>query len=233
MVMDQKMKEVISKVEKLLRLAKSDNENEAKLALQRAQELQQKYKFSIEEVEVEEEERVEELEVESPDTKTLNSLFTQMAAHLNKHYQVMLYIQHNWDHVGKHSKKLRIVGLPVDVEIFKQVLFFAYNSMRKMADLYVKSLPAYYTRSQKSGSKNDYCYGFMKGMAQALRKNEQEMALMVITPEAVVKYMDEKSRDFRKGEAPQRTTNHDYKAFTTGQQDGESIMKEKPTNRLT
>ena len=34
MVMDQKMKEVISKVEKLLRLAKSDNENEAKQILE-------------------------------------------------------------------------------------------------------------------------------------------------------------------------------------------------------
>jgi hypothetical protein len=65
---NEQMKEVIKKVQKLLALAQSDNENEARLALQKAQELQAKYNIVFDQLDVEDEsQKVIEEKYDAPD----------------------------------------------------------------------------------------------------------------------------------------------------------------------
>ena len=69
---NEQMKEVIKKVQKLLALAQSDNENEARLALQKAQELQAKYNIVFDQLDVEDEsQKVIEEKYDAPDTESL------------------------------------------------------------------------------------------------------------------------------------------------------------------
>lgn len=218
---NEQMASVISKIQKLLALAESDNENEAKLALQRAQELQAKYNVVFDQINVEDN-KVTEESYQSPDTKTLNSFFCQMAAYLADHYRVRIYIHHFYKD-GTPVKDLRVVGLPFDVEVFKQSLYFAYNAMRSLSRSFVRRLPEYWSRSSKAASKNDYCFGFIKGVAEALRENETEKALIVVTPAAVVEYMNKLS--LRRGSSLKRASNGDRSAFQAGMSDGRASMK--------
>jgi ribosomal protein L17 len=145
---NEQMKEVIKKVQKLLALAQSDNENEARLALQKAQELQAKYNIVFDQLDIEDEsQKVIEEKYDAPDTESLNSLFKMMACNLADHYRVKTYINvhREWGTVdGKYQrttkKQLVVVGLPFDVEVFKQSLFFAYNAMRKLATTFVRQV---------------------------------------------------------------------------------------------
>ena len=122
---NEQMKEVIKKVQKLLALAQSDNENEARLALQKAQELQAKYNIVFDQLDIEDEsQKVIEEKYDAPDTESLNSLFKMMACSLADHYRVKTYINihREWATVnGSYQrtmkKQLVVVGLPFDVEV--------------------------------------------------------------------------------------------------------------------
>lgn len=228
---NEQMKEVIKKVQKLLALAQSDNENEARLALQKAQELQAKYNIVFDQLDIEDEsQKVIEEKYDAPDTESLNSLFTMMACNLADHYRVKTYINvhREWGTVdGKYQrttkKQLVVVGLPFDVEVFKQSLFFAYNAMRKLATTFVRQLPSFYTRSQKLLSKNDYCFGFIKGCVKGLEENEMTKALIVVTPHVVIEHMN--SMKLGAAAPMARASRGDYDAFEAGHRDGKDSMK--------
>lgn len=228
---NEQIKEIAKKIKKLLALSKSDNENEAMLALQKAQELQAKYNVVFDQISLEEDsQQVIEERYESPDTKSFNSLFSMIASALADHYRVKLYINVKGTHTvvdGKlkfgTKKELAVVGLPFDVEVYKQSLFFAYGALRKCADRFVKKLPDYYTRSQKSHSKNDYCFGFIHGCVKGLKDNEMSKALVIRTPEAVVKYME--NLFLRKGKSSGRAGRGDMGAYAAGHRDGVDSMK--------
>ena len=167
---------------------------------------------------------------DAPDTESLNSLFKMMACNLADHYRVKTYINvhREWGTVdGKYQrttkKQLVVVGLPFDVEVFKQSLFFAYNAMRKLATTFVRQLPSFYTRSQKLLSKNDYCFGFIKGCVKGLEENEMTKALIVVTPHAVIEHMN--SMKLGAAAPMARASRGDYDAFEAGHRDGKASMK--------
>lgn len=222
--------EIIAKIQKLYALAQSDNENEARLAMQKAQELQARYNVSVEELSVEQEPEVKSEAVDSPDTKTLNSFFKLLANRLASHYRVKVYIRERY-HNYTREVKLMIVGLPVDVEVFKQSLYFAYSAMRKLATTFVRQLPNYYSRSDKTRMKNDYYMGFIHGCDQALTQNETEKALMIVTPQAVVKYINNLSlRGSSKCSVSRAWSDEAQRA---GYNDGVASMRNSGANRLT
>ncbi len=223
---------IISKIEKLLRLSQSSNEHEAMSALKHAQLLQAKYNVSVEDVTAKtQEDKVVEEEFDSPDTKTLNGWFKQTCARLQDHYRVKSYIRITRCGRKQQDAHLVIVGLPFDVKVFKQTLFFAYNSMRTFSTAYVRSLPSYYSRTRKIRYKNDYIDGFLAGVDKALTESETENALIVRTPNAVVEHMAQKR--LRKGNGSSHIGAGNHASYSAGFSDGKDAMRNRGTNRLT
>lgn len=174
---------IIEKIKKLLALSKSDNPNEAYLAMTRAQELQAKYNVTVAEVEERSEDVIDVKDMPT-DTKTANSQFILLASALAEHFRVRVY--------RSTRGYLGIVGLAQDVTVFQEVFHFMYEALRNTATKYVKSLPNTMSRSEKTANKNTYVRGFISGASEALTLNETEHALVVVAPQTVVKYMKEK-----------------------------------------
>lgn len=219
---NEEMQKVLNKINKLLALSESDNVNEAKLALQRAQELQAKYNIVFDKAMIEEDNQVKEELCESPDTKSLNSLFTTMAAHLEDHFRVKVMIRTRYFGSGRSEKYLVIIGLPFDVEVFKSSFYFAYNSMRSLSNSFVKRLPKELGRSSKLRMKNDYCFGFILGCVEALKENAQSKALMIVTPDVVVKHL--RKYNLKVERFHQRSSAGSRDSMDAGYLDGKSAM---------
>lgn len=75
---------------------------------------------------------------------------------------------------------------------------------------------------RKSGVKNSYCLGFIEGLQQSYEeqvKQDETMALAVVVPERVDRYMDEKLT-LRKTKRSTVTVSSDQSIWDTGKTDG-------------
>lgn len=75
---------------------------------------------------------------------------------------------------------------------------------------------------RKSGVKNSYCLGFIEGLEQSYEeqvKQDETMALAVVVPESVDRYMDEKLT-FRKAKRTTVTVSSDQSIWDSGKTDG-------------
>lgn len=219
---NEEMQKVLNKINKLLALSESDTINEAKLALQRAQELQAKYNIVFDKAMIDDEPQVKEELCESPDTKSLNSLFTILAANLQDHFRVKTIIRTKRNYDFTTTKYLVVIGLPFDVEVFKSSFYFAYNSMRSLSNSFVKRLPKDLSRSTKLKMKNDYCFGFIHGCVDALKENEASKALMIVTPNSVVRHLQ--TMHLRRCVSPQRSSAGSRSSMDAGFRDGKATM---------
>lgn len=209
----EEIQKAIDKVRKLLALAgNNDSPAQIQAALMKVQELQAKYGFHVSELQSEEEVEVITVAKDSPDTKSLNSIYTSTASVLAGHFRVKVYIR-----TGS-SSQLCIIGLSEDVAIFEEVLSFVYTAMRRLASQVVKRLEG--TRSYKLQFKNTYYGAFLRGVSDALKANEESNALMVVTPDAVVKEYSQLS--FVKSSSARMSVKDDY-AQAQGYRDGKFV----------
>lgn len=203
---------IIEKVKKLLALAKSDNANEAYLAMTRAQEIQAKYNIRVTEIE-EKEETVIDITVSPEDTKSTTSAYLYLGSHLAKHFRVEVY---------KSRAGLGIIGLSQDVEVFQEVFRFVYAALRNISARFVKSLPSCMDRSTKTAEKNLYIRGFITGAGESLELNEAEHALVVVTPQSVTQYKDKKCNGVWRSSAKM---SHNAATYNAGYQDGMAVTR--------
>jgi hypothetical protein len=128
--------EVVQKVAKLLRLATSDNPNEAALAAAKAQELMDRYEISksmLEEGEQEKEsdepivnfaEKGDPLEEGGKSEQWKNALGMIVA----KFNGCRVYVEH----AARYSKKLQIVGRPSDVQAVRYLYEYLKNEVVRL-----------------------------------------------------------------------------------------------------
>ena len=110
----------------------------------------------------------------------------------------------------------------LDVEVFKSSFYFAYNSMRSLSNSFVKRLPKDLSRSTKLKMKNDYCFGFIYGCVDALKENEASKALMIVTPQSVVRHLQ--TMHLRRSVSPQRSSAGSRSSMDAGFRDGKATM---------
>lgn len=210
----EEIRKAIDKVRKLLALVgNNDSPAQIQAALMKVQELQAKYGFHVSELQSEEEVEVITVSKDSPDTKSLNSIYTSTASVLAGHFRVKVYIRT----MGNKSQ-LCVIGFSEDVGIFEEVLSFVYTAMRRLASQVVKSLEG--TRTYKLQFKNTYYGAFLRGVSDALKANEESNALMVITPDAVVKEYSQLS--LIKSSSARMSVKDDY-AQAQGYRDGKFV----------
>lgn len=143
--------EIIEKIQKLLSLANSDNQNEAELASKKAQELLIKYNLSMAQVEVKEYDKLEIEIGRNPSNKFVNDI-------LFKFFFVYPF---------KSGKFFIYNGTKENLQVAMFVRSFLIESFKRLYKLEAKK------QNWSSGSnRNAFYLGLYKGLKQQLTENQ-------------------------------------------------------------
>lgn len=219
--MNESENKIIDKIEKLLALAGSDNENEAKAAMTKAQELMAKYEIKREQLSDGQE---EDRPVVHYTSQPLRDDWCQMVASvIAENFRCRSIISRRRGSGGAY--RLKFFGYDEDAEICINIFNYALTVIRKR----FATLRAIYTdagrdfgRNEKMNYTEGFCYGLEQNFEEQKRQSEA-YALVLVTPPAVVEYVDNipgletaKNREYetnREHDLLRRTGYADGKAF--------------------
>ena len=187
--MNEKESKVIDKIEKLLALAGSDNENEAKSAMVKAQELMAKYEIDRERVQGKEHEERAVIYLSGGPFK--DEWINMVATVIAENFRCRCITVQRWGTGG--SFRVRFYGYEEDAEICINIFNYAVKVVRKR----FVTLRAIYAEAGKNFRRNEkmnYIAGFCQGLDRNFeeqKKQSQSFALALVTPEAVNRYVNE------------------------------------------
>lgn len=172
------------KIAKLLALAESPNENEAKAALLKARELMAEHKLRPEEVVKADKVKVIR-EVLDVTCTAMTNPWGRLP--LRYHRGALLLPGYRNRGAGCKTNRIGLVGLEEDFEIAKRIFLYAYDCVMASIKANIKRDP-----SDPSGTYREKCnaygWGFTRGVAAAFREQEeehQEWGLVMVVPKAV------------------------------------------------
>lgn len=184
------MDNIQDRINKLLALAQSPNENEAKLALLRARELMAKYKLSVKDLEKPEDAAVQRIYIpECAYTTLTNNWVLGLTNVIAKHYCCVSLISKKKNH--KICTPV-LLGLDDDVLLCEKIFRYAYDSVKSGIRRQIYRYPDE-TASTYRTRCNAYGHGFVKGLTEAFKTQNQsseELALALVTPLTVQEEMD-------------------------------------------
>lgn len=178
------MADIKDKIAKLLALAESDNENEAKQALLRARELMAKHKMRPEECQKAENVKVMRATLDINCTAMTNPWATALACCIAENYCCRAYRLHKQ---GGKTNTIGLVGLEEDFEICKSVLLYAYDCVMSYCKHQISRNPWEPAGTYRKKC-NAYGYGFVYGLDKAFeeqKEKNQEWGLVLVVPKAV------------------------------------------------
>lgn len=198
-------------IQKLFNLGdknRNDSDQEAELAILKAQKLMAKYDISIEEVQ---EEKGPEYSQEVCEHKWDYGYRVPLASILAKNFRCELFMK---------GKNIVFMGHKMDAAICKQTFEFAYKYIMKQGNReYNRRYEMGYTTR---GVFNSYAQGFLAGLKKSL--DEQCVALAIITPPDVTAKFKEMSEGWKEKHTKMgRATDADI--FRKGVKDGEKFLQ--------
>lgn len=220
--MSEENNEVLKKIKKLMALATSSNEHEAKSATEKAQALLVRHNLTIQSLGqanhiYEEGSAGEKMSKVTREASFIMHILTQ-------HFFVRCYFDTHSDgyHKGsfrsKYKRQTRIVGTQSNVEIAKYVyeyLYFTYNDLWKQ---YKKATGC------SASAKNSYFAGLTEGIKETLKASEQkvcnEMGLTIVPDAGIKRYMDENLKLRSRGVS---TIRRDASAEEAGREHGKNV----------
>lgn len=181
------------KIEKLLRLGQSPNENEAKAAMLKARELMMQHKLSEKDFENKIDEEIVHLKTGIFHTARAYAWVINLAHVIATNYGCNCYVEQKY---RAQKSEVVICGFQEDAELCTYVFKYAYdcvNTNIKEIRKVLKGIDSYTIKSYCFS----YAYGFVDGLQEAYRhqteENEQEWGLVVVvSPEvrAITKDME-------------------------------------------
>lgn len=180
------MKDYREKVRKLLALAESDNEFEAKAALLKAKELMAEHKLS--------EDDLANLKTRKVVVKHTGFYYTMrgewwmgaLANVIGENYccRAANYIARR----RAQKREIEFIGLEDDIELCVSVFEYAVNTVRRLAKEHVKNV----TDCDIKIATQSYCAGFADGVKRAFEEQKNQMeegwGLVMVIPKEVDDY---------------------------------------------
>ena len=206
------------KIQKLLSLAQSNVEAEAKAAMLRAQALMAENDLSMEEVIAiaPEEEEAEEVRVDKG-TDTIAYWQKLLASVISKNFRCQMFFRS----YRNHRRDIVLVGMPKDVEVAQETMKFAFASANNCWKKYRKGQD-YPSRRITEAAKKDFMIGFTRGLRDAFAEQVKEKAIVLVQNPKVDDYMNAIPL---KGKEPlvQRNRVADANAEARGYEDGKRM----------
>lgn len=222
---------IIEQVHKLLSLAGSENENEARLALLRARELMAKHKLSnrdLEDAKPADEKLIHE-HIGVTCTSRKNAWRRTLAALIAKSYLCSTYI--TW--YGKRSQTYTVglAGLETDFQICKKAILYAVDCVDSYNKRLASRYKGIYTQAYISKLQDNYGAGFCNGLRDAFnRQNEekkQEWGLVMVQPQAVTDFVESLGEAKRTVKLPSAADSMLMAQRRRGYSDGEQYVTQK------
>lgn len=159
------------KIAKLLALAESPNENEARAALLKARELMAEHKLRPEEVKKAKKVKVIRDVLDVTCTAMTNPWACSLAAVISTHYCCRAYRSQKF--AGSRTVKVGLVGLEEDFEIAKRIFLYAYDCVMSYINREIKRNPKDPPGTYREKC-NAYGWGFVQGVKDAFEKQDEE-----------------------------------------------------------
>ena len=224
------------KIKKLLSLSKSPNENEASLALNKAQELLRKHNLSIEEIYSFTVDNVQEDTVFSG--KRIPSWIGWLASTIADIFEVSTFTV---SHCRRNAYSTRIiqsnvqfVGFEVDIMIAKHCFEYIRRGIESGYQIKKAELKSMGQRVPR-GFKNSYALGYINAVEQKVKQlarckeiiqaEEYVSNLPVIKQNAIERYMQQ----FHLKET-KNNVNIDYTGYVAGLEDGTKTPISRPVS---
>ena len=206
-----KLEKIQSKIQKLLSLAQSDNENEAKRAAEMASELMLKYNLNLQEIK-EEKEYTES--VINDGRKRKNSLDKYIIDLMGRYFFVKVLTLRT-----RTGYSISVMGTSENVESALYARDFLTATFKRLWKNYKSD------NRLTEKSRDSYQYGLWLGFREQMearkKKVEQETGLVVVKDYALDRYMASLHGPTYRGKAGARV--HDRSAANQGAQDGRNI----------
>lgn len=214
------------KIRKLLALAESPEEAEAKAALLRARELMAKHKLTEADLEEAKKQTVRNVLTDITCSKRRDPWIVSLTAVIGESYCCKGYRNHT---KGRQTQTAGFIGLEDDVEICVAIFKYAVDCIRTGVNAIKKELDGYYSWYIKQQC-DSYGYGFVNGIEAALKGQDEEKhddwGLVLVMPKEV----QDASQYLGKEEFKARTENTiDPKAYAQGYEQGKEF---DPAHRL-
>jgi hypothetical protein len=167
------MNPLVEKIQKLLAKAEStNNEHEAQMFFNKAQQLMAQNNISTKEVEIKKEAKVDTETIIDDRASAARNL--RLATIVAKNFKVECY---------KEGSTIKFIGLEEDLEI----AIMTFESIHKFME---KKRRQVYREAKKAGRptkgiREDYVMGFLLGVDESFKRNVTEMGLVVVTPQKV------------------------------------------------
>ena len=177
------MADIKDKISKLLALAESPNENEARLALLKARELMAQYKLEPEDISRERSDKVMRELLDIKCTKMTNDWIPTLASLISTHYCCKAYL---FREAHSRTSQIGLIGLEDDFEICKKIILYATECV--MSGIRKIQKDPYSPAGKHRRDCNAYGWGFVSGLREAYEKQDaenQEWGLVMVVPKPV------------------------------------------------
>ncbi len=179
-----KENKVIDKIEKLLALAGSDNENEAKSAMLKARELMAKYEIRRDQLQERQEEERAIVHYTSP---SFHDDWCKMIASVIADNFRCSVITSYW-RCSDDAYRLKFFGYDEDAEICINIFNYAVKVIRTR----FATLRAIYADADRKFGRNEkmnYVEGFCNGLDKNFKNQNKKFALALLVPPPVLEYV--------------------------------------------
>lgn len=177
--------DIKDRISKLLALANSPNENEAKAALLKARALMAQHKLRPEECISSETTKVRKELVDVTCSRTKYWWAVGLASVVSRHYCCESYRNHRG---GERVYRIGFVGFEDDYEICKNIFLYAFDCCKKRCDELLKVGADRYSLQYRRAKAEAYGRGFYQGLQASFDKQDkenQEWGLVMVVPRAV------------------------------------------------
>ncbi len=186
--MNEKESKVVDKIEKLLALAGSDNENEARSAMVKAQELMAKYEIDRERIQGREQRERQVIYLSGGPFR--DEWVNMVATVIAENFRCRCITVKRRKTGG--SFRIRFYGYEEDAEICINIFNYAVKVVRNRF-VTLRAIYAEAGREFRRNEKMNYIDGFCHGLDRNFeeqKKQSQSFALALVVPEAVNNYVN-------------------------------------------
>lgn len=180
------MQDYKEKIRKLLALAESPNEHEAKAALLKARQLMAEHKLTEAELKDVEKQAVKDIRTDITCSKRRNPWVIPLSAVIGENYCCKGYRNRRY---GEQTNHVGFIGLEDDAEICTEIFKYAVDCVLAEIKRIKKDNKCYYSSCVKRLC-DSYGYGFTNGVAEAFKKQQEEneeqgWGLVLVMPKEV------------------------------------------------
>lgn len=176
------------KIHKLLALAESPNEAEAKAALLKARELMAKHKLTEADVVEKEKQKVRNILTKFTASKRRDPWLIDLSAIIAGHYCCKAYRS---KYYGKQTYTVGFIGLEDDVELCVEIFGFAVECIAgKIKEIKAQLKTCDWYSNERIGKECiSYAFGFVRGIMYAFDHQDRssEVGLVLVVPSEVKK----------------------------------------------